>query len=131
MHINQDYESGYDRGYADGYAKAKVRIEHIIGAVVKSNDEICQTLAQALGYPWFKDDQKNFPGATEAQGVCYGDHVAETLAMEAARRIKELSKSRKLIQLVVKPMNSDPKYSTLIGLYDNGDVEEVGWNDAY
>lgn len=53
----------------------------------KVNDEICQTLGKALGYPWFKDDQENFPGATEANGVCVGDHVAESLADEAAKRI--------------------------------------------
>lgn len=59
-------------------------------AVAKSNDETCQALAQALGhYPWYKDDQKNFPGADESNGVCYGDHVPETLSAEAAGKIKE------------------------------------------
>ena len=57
-------------------------------AVSKQNDEIEQTLGKALGYPWYKDDQKNFPGATEANGVCVGEHVAETLAAEAANRLK-------------------------------------------
>ncbi len=46
--------------------------------------EVEQTLGAALGYPWFKDDQKNFPGATAADGVCIGEHVAGTLAQEAA-----------------------------------------------
>lgn len=54
------------------------------------NNDVCQTLGKALGYPWFKDDQKNFPGATEADGVCYGEHVAETIAMEAAEAIERL-----------------------------------------
>ena len=54
------------------------------------NDEVCQTLGKALGYPWYKDDQKNFPGATERDGVCVGEHVAESIAMEAAQRIKTL-----------------------------------------
>ncbi len=49
--------------------------------------EIEQTLGAALGYPRFCDDQKAFPGATEADGVCVGDHVAETLAEEAAALI--------------------------------------------
>lgn len=53
----------------------------------KENDEICQVLGKALGMPWYKDDQKNFPGATEANGVCVGEHVAVTIAMEAASRI--------------------------------------------
>lgn len=56
----------------------------------KTDNEVCQTLGKALRYPWFKDDQANFPGATEADGVCVGDHVAESLAAEAAKRIAEL-----------------------------------------
>ena len=59
-------------------------------AISKSQDDIEQTLGRALGYPWFKDDQKNFPGATDADGVCVGDHVAESLAMEAASKISDL-----------------------------------------
>lgn len=51
--------------------------------------EVEQTLGKALGYPWFKDDQKNFPGATEKDGVCVGEHVPETIAAEAARRLVE------------------------------------------
>jgi len=57
----------------------------------RSNNKIEQTLAQALGcYPWYKDDQENFPGATEADGVCIGEHVAESIAAEAARIIRSL-----------------------------------------
>ena len=56
----------------------------------KAYEAVCQTLGRALGYPKFCDDQTNFPGATEADGVCVGDHVAESLATEAARRIGEL-----------------------------------------
>lgn len=59
-------------------------------AAMREQEEICQILGKALRYPWFKDDQKNFPGATEGDGVCVGDHVAVTLAMEAANRIAEL-----------------------------------------
>ena len=58
--------------------------------VIKSHEEICQMLGQALGYPRYKDDQKNFPGSTEADGVCVGDEVAETLAQQAAERIRGL-----------------------------------------
>ena len=54
------------------------------------NSEVCQRLGKALGYPWFKDDQENFPGATEESGVCTGEHVAESIAAEAARRIGNL-----------------------------------------
>jgi uncharacterized coiled-coil protein SlyX len=71
-------------------AKAEARVAVLEHACSSQNYEVCQTLGKALGYFWFKDDQKNFPGATEANGVCVGDHVAETIASEAARRITEL-----------------------------------------
>lgn len=57
--------------------------------VKKELEEIEQILAKALGYPWFKDDQENFPNATEADGVAVGDHTAWSLACEAADKIKE------------------------------------------
>jgi hypothetical protein len=66
------------------------RIDALQLACSKQNDEIGQTLAKALGYPWYKDDPKNFPDATEADGVCVGEHVAESLAEEAAKRIDAL-----------------------------------------
>jgi hypothetical protein len=52
--------------------------------------EIEQILGKTLGYPWFKDDQCNFPNATEADGVAVGEHTAWSLAIEAADKIKEL-----------------------------------------
>ena len=58
----------------------------------KESEEIEQILGKALGYPWFKDDQDNFPNATEADGVAVGDHTAWSLAMEAADKIKHLEK---------------------------------------
>lgn len=59
-------------------------------ACAAQNQEVCQTLGKALECPWFKDDQKNFPGSTEEDGVCVGDQVAETLAAAAAGKIEEL-----------------------------------------
>lgn len=64
----------------------------VVNAMAKENDEICQILGKALGYPWYKDDQKNFPGCSELDGVCPGDHVAVSLAIEAAEWIKERRK---------------------------------------
>lgn len=46
-----------------------------------------QILGAALGYPWFKDDQANFPGATTADGVNVGNKTARDLAAEAAERL--------------------------------------------
>jgi hypothetical protein len=52
--------------------------------------DVEQALGRALGYPRFCDDQKNFPGSTDADGVCVGEHTPATVAESAARRIAEL-----------------------------------------
>jgi len=70
--------------------------------IQKQNHEVCQTLGKALHYAWFKDDQANFPGATEADGVCVGDHVAETLAVEASKRIAALEGLGPLIEDAIR-----------------------------
>ena len=62
----------------------------IIDKLRAESEEIEQILGKALGYPWFKNDPKNFPNATEADGVCVGVETAWSLAMIAADRIKEL-----------------------------------------
>lgn len=56
----------------------------------KELEDIEQILGKALGYPWYKDDPKNFPNATEADGVCVGVETAWSLATEAAERINDL-----------------------------------------
>lgn len=56
-------------------------------AYSRLNDEVMQILGRALGYPKFVDDQVTFPGATEADGICPGDMVAEAMAEQAAVRI--------------------------------------------
>jgi hypothetical protein len=79
-----------DSAAADVLERAADEIERLRLACTKMNDEVCQRLGKALGYPWFKDDQENFTGATEESGVCTGEHVAESIAAEAARRIGNL-----------------------------------------
>lgn len=64
--------------------EARAEIARLQAICVKVNDEIGQIAGKALGYPWFRDDQKNFPGATEENGVCVGEHVAETIVQELA-----------------------------------------------
>lgn len=56
----------------------------------KELEDIEQILGKVLGYPWYKDDPKNFPDATEADGVCIGAETAWSLAMLAADKIKQL-----------------------------------------
>src|ERR1700690_2134406 len=69
--------------------------ERLRTCYAKTNAHVCQSLGKALGYPWFKDDQKNFPGADDEAGVCIGDHVAESIADEAAKCIAEQDECHK------------------------------------
>jgi hypothetical protein len=62
----------------------------IVDKCRKESEEIEQILGKALGYPWYKDDPKNFPNATEADGVCVAPNTAASLAMHAADKIKML-----------------------------------------
>jgi hypothetical protein len=71
-------------------------------ACIKQNAEICQILGKALGWPMFADDQTNFPGATEADGVFVGEHVAETLAAEAASKLAATAEKDAEIHEVIK-----------------------------
>lgn len=67
------------------------RIKQLEDACAQMNGEVCDILGRVLGYPWYKDDQKNFPGATEKDGVCVGEQVAESIAAEAAEGIEFLT----------------------------------------
>ena len=79
-------ELEYYRGFAEHLGAKKAVSQR--DKMVQESQEIEQILGKALGYPWFKDDPKNFPNATEADGVCIGPNTAASLAMEAADRIK-------------------------------------------
>lgn len=79
------------------------RISELIQAGSKVNGEICQTLGKALGYPTIHTGIVNgptavvssdYPGAVATDDVCVGDHVAETLAAEAAQTIAALTAER-------------------------------------
>jgi len=69
------------------------RLQAKCDGYAKENEEVMQHLGQALGYPYFADDQKNFPGATKADGVAVGEHVPVTLAIVAKKKIEQLSKT--------------------------------------
>jgi len=96
-----------------------------IDAYAKQVHDVEQTLGQALGYPWYKDDQKNFPGATEADGVCVGEEVPETLAALAAAQIEMLREALSYIYADVNGYDPcdripawDKKYPWLRALAD-------------
>ena len=70
---------------------------------MKEENEIEQILGRVLGCPWYKNDLKNFPNATEADGVCVGDEVPISLAMQAANRItKQEARIKELEALLEK-----------------------------
>lgn len=80
-----------------GAFEQQERVQLLERGIASQNQEIEQMCGRALGYPWYKDDQKNFPGSTDADGVCVGEHVAETVVAElvgkyntAQKRIKRL-----------------------------------------
>lgn len=67
--------------------KDKAEIERIKRGYSKELWDAEQVLGKALGYPFYKDDPKNFPDCTEANGVCTGEHTTVTLAMEAKAQL--------------------------------------------
>jgi hypothetical protein len=93
-------------------------VKRLRQALSKQQDEIQQILGKALGYPKYASDQKNFPGATEANGVCVGEHVAESLAEEAAARLAILEASHTALQA---------KLDAVAGLVEKWRAYEVEW----
>ena len=81
-------ELAYYRGVAEHLGAEKAVSQR--DKMIKESEEIEQILGKALGYPWYKDDPKNFPNATEADGVCIAPNTAASLAMHAADKIKML-----------------------------------------
>jgi hypothetical protein len=74
--------------------KTLERVQHERLCMYAAMDEFEQIAGQALGYPWYKDDQKNFPGTTASDGVCIGEHVTETIVAELAANYVNLQKDR-------------------------------------
>lgn len=65
----------------------KSRDDEIAG--LRSHIDLAEQHAgRALHYPWYSDDQKNFPGATKAEGVCIGEHTVDTIVAELAEAYK-------------------------------------------
>ena len=100
-------ESGRD--IPDWIVDAKERIKLLEHGIAKQHLEIEQTCGKVLDYPWFKDDQKNFPGATEKDGVCVGEHVAETIAAELARKYTEAKDRIKRLEVAWIPASTKPE----------------------
>ena len=97
--------------------EAIAKIEKVVRAAQQELDLVEQHLGKALVFPWYKDDQKNFPGATSEHGVCVGDHVPETLAISASRRITEL-------EALIADIAKQKTTSELVNVEDQGDIED-------
>ena len=99
------------------------RIERELNAandrIKRLNTEIEQTCGKVLDYPWYKNDQKNFPGSTEVDGVCVGEHIAETIASELARKYTGLKQRIKRLEEELNELRSDE--SRLLN--SNGELE--------
>lgn len=100
--------SNYPRWTRLDIRDVEILMRTIQGLQTKENgymlelNEVEQRLGRALGYPRFCDDQKNFPGSTDADGVCVGEHVAGTIAHEAADRIEVM---RAALEKLADPQN--------------------------
>ena len=89
-----DYDRTIDKLFGDIQKLKDIqnKDKKAIVALIKESEEIEQILGKALGYPWYKDDPKNFPNTTEADGVCVAPNTAASLAMEAVDLITKLKK---------------------------------------
>lgn len=73
-----------------GVEERDAELARLRAACRKNDNDIEQVLGRALGYPRYCDDQTNFPGSTDADGVCVGDQVAASLAMQASDLVAQL-----------------------------------------
>lgn len=70
----------------DALERETERLRKMVSGYQHHLRECEQIAGQALGYPWYKDDRKNFPGATEVDGVCIGKHVGDPVVADLAFR---------------------------------------------
>jgi hypothetical protein len=86
--------------------------------------EVEQTLGKALGYPWFKDDQKNFPGTDVADGVCVGEHTPGTIAAEAATKLIAALKAARVAEQKAALMDKARYFLDAVDLVGTGSYPE-------
>lgn len=92
--------------------EAAKRIEELKNIGARQGHFVEQTLAQAIGgFAWYKDDQKNFPGSTEQDGVCIGELVTDDIVEHAAKLIREYNAS-------IRPVENAIEALKQIAIYD-------------
>jgi len=97
-----DYDRTIDKLFGDIQKLKDVRDK-----MIKESQEIEQILGKALGYPWYKDDPKNFPNATEADGVCIAPNTAASLAMHATDMIRMMGIRELYKQRIIDEQRED------------------------
>jgi hypothetical protein len=80
--------------------------ERLRNACAKQDGDVQQVLGKVLGFPRFADDQQSFPGSTEADGVCVGEHTGASLADEAVKTIKYLRDELRLSKDKIRKMTT-------------------------
>lgn len=106
------------------YEASRAEITRLREACSRENEDISQVLGKVLGYPWFKDDRANFPDATEADGVCVGEHVAISLADEAAAKIARLRQALEAAGRRVRLLEAGES-GLILGLYERMKKAEI------
>lgn len=96
---------------------ALTRTDIGLAACAGQNEEVCQILGRALHYPRYCDSQDVFPGSTDEDGVCVGEHVAESIAAEAANRITSLERQILELKEILDPLAR--KLTIWFSLYDS------------
>lgn len=78
------------------------QLERQIRGYQQECEQVKQVLGMALGYAWYKDDQEQFPGATEADGVFVSETPIEMalLAANALEKLRTLLKATKTEDIV-------------------------------
>ena len=80
------------------------RAEKLRKVLRQQNEEICQILGKVLGYPWYVDSKEVHPKATLETGVRVGDHVAVSIAAEAAKEILKLKEEHDVLLAIINNM---------------------------
>ena len=76
----------------------QVEVERVLTAHARTAHEVEQTLGKALGYaPLYPDASEEDDGQ-----VNVGEHVPETIALEAARRISQTERTNKILRAALQ-----------------------------
>ncbi len=93
---NGGASSGYTADLIENLATALASLSAKVEELTRERDGYlshlhqCEQIAgRALGYPRYCDDQTNFPSTTDADGVCVGEHIGDTIVAELASAFAE------------------------------------------